>query len=262
MKIIVTVLLLITVLSAQTPSAKPFLDWKVGEELLYKVKWTFIKLGEIKIDVLDKVKRNGRTVYHCQITIDSNPALPFVNIHDCYESYIDSVYFYAHLARSYEKKDDQLTITQYTYNPSTNMIHIRLERREPDRNLVLLDSTIYSPKRMYDSLSMFFLARAMVQNTAQIDLSLIIYSQFLNTDLNFTGTRDQIKIHGKKLSCFFLAGKLKFVGIAGVKDDFKGWFSPDSQSVPVKASMKAFIGSVKIELQQWKNWEKSIAYFD
>ena len=49
--------------------------------------------------------------------------------------------------------------------------------------------------------------------------------------------------------------RLKFVGIAGVKDEFKGWFSPDRQSVPVIAKMKAFIGSVGIELIRWKNWE-------
>jgi len=53
---------------------------------------------------------------------------------------------------------------------------------------------------------------------------------------------------------YYLDGRLRFVGIAGIKEDFKGWFSTDGQKVPLKAYMKAFIGSVKIELEDWKNW--------
>lgn len=262
MRIIVISLLLFNLVSAQPAESEPYLDWRVGEELLYKVKWTFIKLGEIKIDILDKVSCNERPAYHCQIKIDSSPGLPFVNIHDCYESYIDSAYFYSHLFRGYESKDDHIHFTEYLYNPSASKIDILLEKREEGSRTVLLDSTVHSPHKMFDSLSMFFLARGMVKNSARVNLSLFVYNKFETTDIDFTGNSDKIKIHGKKINCFFLAGKLKFVGIAGVKDDFKGWFSPDSQSVPIKAAMKAFIGSVKIELQQWKNWEKSIVYFD
>ena len=262
MKTILLSLIFFNLILAQSGELEPYLDWKIGEALVYKVKWTFIKLGEIKIDILDKICFHERTAYHCQIKIDSSPGLPFVNIHDCYESYIDSAYFYSHLFRSYENKDDHTIVTEYIYNPYTNKIDILLEKREANATIVLLDTTVHSPDKMYDSLSLFFLARGMVQNTALVNLSPFIYNKFENTDINFTGSRDKIEFHGRKMSCFFLEGKLKFVGIAGVRDDFKGWFSPDRQSVPIRASMKAFIGSVNIQLLQWKNWEKSIIYFD
>lgn len=261
-RIIIIIPLLVNLVQAQRAESEPYLDWRVGEELIYNVKWTFIKLGEIKIEILDKVSCNERTAYHCQLKIDSSPGLPFVNIHDCYESYIDSAYFYSHLFRGYENKGDHTLFTEYLYNPSNREIDVLLENIEEGSRTVLLDSTVHSPNRMFDSLSMFFLARGMVKNSARINLSLFVYNKFETTDIDFTGNRDKIKIHGKEVGCFFLAGKLKFVGIAGVKEDFKGWFSPDSQSVPIKASMKAFIGSVKIELKHWKNWEKSIVYFD
>jgi hypothetical protein len=261
-KTMVISLLFINLATAQPVESKPYLDWNVGEELLYRVKWIFLKLGEIKIDILDKVSCNERTAYHCQIKIDSRPGLPFVKIHDCYESYIDSVYFYSHLFRSYENKDNHTIITKYVYNPLTSQIDILMVKKGENSSVVLLDSTVQSPNRMFDSLSLFFLARGMVKNSAQVNLTLFVYNKFESTDINFTGNKNQIEFHGKNLDCFFLAGKLKFIGIGGVKDDFKGWFSPDSQSVPIKASMKAFIGRVKIELQQWKNWEKSIVNFD
>ena len=35
-------------------------QWKMGEELTYKVKWSFIKLGELKLTVLNKDTMNDR----------------------------------------------------------------------------------------------------------------------------------------------------------------------------------------------------------
>ena len=63
-----------------------------------------------------------------------------------------------------------------------------------------------------------------------------------------------MKAKGKKVDGYYVDGKMKFVGIAGVKEDFKGWFSQDGQSVPLHAKMKAFVGSVRLNLEWWKNW--------
>ncbi len=262
MKSIFIIMVIVNLSLAQETNQKPYLQWEVGEQLTYKVKWTFIKLGQIKITILNKTKMNHRSVYHCQINIDSSPSLPFVNIHDRYESHIDSSGFYSHLFQSYEKKEDFTVFTQYAYDPVKNKIDVHLEKHSEDTSVVLLDSIVVSPDKMFDSLSMFFLARALVKTSSTVNLSLFVYNKFETTDIDFTGDRDEIKHAGEKINCFYLEGKLKFVGIAGVKDDFRGWFSPDSQSVPIKASMKAFIGSVKIELQEWKNWENSIAYYN
>jgi len=259
--IIITLVILSGAL-AQITAQQPYFKWEVGEHLSYKVKWTFIKLGQIQITIGEKTELNDRTVYPCRIHIDSSPGLPFVNIHDLYESYIDSTEYYSHLFKSYEKKSDFTLYTEYAYDPDKNRIDIHLEKIFPDTVLQLLDSTVVSPEKMFDSVSMFFLARAMVKIPTTVNLSLFVYNKFEKTDIHFTGVRDEIKHAGKKINCFFLQGKLKFVGIAGVKDEFKGWFSPDAQSVPIKAAMKAFIGSVKIELEEWINWENSIATFE
>jgi hypothetical protein len=53
-----------------------------------------------------------------------------------------------------------------------------------------------------------------------------------------------------------LSGKLKLKGIFGLTGNFKGWFSDDTEAVPITAEMKVILGSVKIELKQWnrKGW--------
>jgi hypothetical protein len=47
-------------------------------------------------------------------------------------------------------------------------------------------------------------------------------------------------------------GVAEFKGIFGLTGEFTGWFSNDDARVPIKANMEVIIGSVTIELMQWK----------
>ena len=85
-------------------------------------------------------------------------------------------------------------------------------------------------------------------------MTVFTFFEHQDTFINFTGEKEDVKARGKKVEGYYLDGKMKFVGIAGVKDDFKGWFSQDPQGVPLHAKMKAIVGSVKLNLQWWKNW--------
>ena len=60
----------------------------------------------------------------------------------------------------------------------------------------------------------------------------------------------------KPIQVVELSGKMKVDGIFGITGDFKGWFSDDTEAIPITAEMKFFLGSVKIELEQWnrKGW--------
>jgi hypothetical protein len=240
---------------SQDTAQKSSFRWKVGEELLYKVKWAFIKLGELKLSILNKDTLNNRPVYHCRINVDSSPGLPFITIHDTYESFVDSAQFYSHLFRSYEKKGSHLVYTEYIYSPDSQKIEIRVENRQDDKREIVLDSVATNTPKMFDSLSMLYFARGYVKLVQQVEIEILMNAEFVKTDINFRSSRDEIEFNRQSVNCFYLDGRLKFVGIAGVKDEFKGWFSPGRQSVPIIAKMKAFIGSVGIELIRWKNWE-------
>ncbi|GAB4363948.1 MAG: hypothetical protein Kow0042_02180 [Calditrichia bacterium] len=226
-----------------------------GEELFYSVKWSFIHLGTLRLQILKADSVNNRKVYHCRIYIDSNPSLPFVNIHDVYDSFIDAENIYSHVFLSYEKKSDHILYTRYDFDYERNEVHIRIEEQRGTNSVVVLDSVASITDKVQDSLSLLFFARAMVKNRIDTTVRVFAFNKFESTLINFTGERKKIKLNSFAIDSYYLDGRLKFVGIAGVKEDFKGWFSPDRQSVPLKANMKAFVGSVKIELEEWKNWE-------
>lgn len=238
---------------AKPPGVESFC-WNPGEELIYSVKWTFIKLGEIRLAIISEDTLNDRQVYHCRISIDSSPGLPFVNVHDIYESYIDATEIYSHLFLSYESKGEYVIFTRYTFDYVQNKVNIRIEKRREKENEVILDSTGIISEKVEDSLSILFFARAMSQEKKEMNLPVFVYNKFEYTQLRISGRKDEVKVKGQEYKGFYLEGRLKFVGVAGVKEDFEGWFSTDPQRIPLKASMKAFIGSVKLELKEWKHW--------
>ena len=187
--------------------------------------------------------------------MDSEPGLPFISLHDIYDSYIDAEDFYSHAFLAYEQKKDHLLYTQYIFDYKHNEIRVRVEKRLENSFQTILDSTVTIDKKIHDSLSMLYFARAMVKNKSNIDLTLFVYNNIENTFIQIGGKLKEFEMNDNPIKGYFLEGKLKFVGIAGVKEDFKGYFSTDKQSVPLIAYMKAFIGSVKIQLKEWKNWD-------
>jgi hypothetical protein len=238
---------------ADDPVATDF-QWQVGEELYYKVKYAFLTVGTLYFQVLEKDSVHNRPVYRCRLEMKSTSAIPFVHIDDVYESYIDEE-VYAHLFHSYEKKGDHVLFTRYEFNYDAGQINIRIEKRSESDTALVLDSTVTVTQKTQDGLSLLFYARAEVKNTPAQDVSVFAFNELKDTFINFTGRAEEAEARGVKVDGYYLDGKMKFVGIAGIKEDFKGWFSRDPQSVPLHAKMKAFIGSVRINLEWWKNWE-------
>ena len=54
------------------------------------------------------------------------------------------------------------------------------------------------------------------------------------------------------IACVRLDGETEFRGIFGLTGYFEGWFSDDESAVPIVAKMQVIIGSIKLELKQWK----------
>ena len=54
----------------------------------------------------------------------------------------------------------------------------------------------------------------------------------------------------------FMDGKANFIGVFGLTGGFRGWFSDDAERVPIIAKLNVLVGSVTLELKEWKhgNW--------
>ncbi len=74
-------------------NTKTVLKLEVGEELVYVVRYSVMRLGEVKVVVTGKEEIDGKDYYSAAVYIDSYPGIPFVNLHQVYETTMTPDYY-------------------------------------------------------------------------------------------------------------------------------------------------------------------------
>lgn len=233
--------------AASSPAA--FLQ--VGEELIYRVSYWFIGLGEIRVRVMDKLQTNTETRYRAEVFVDSYGGNPFVNLHEVYETEFDST-LYAHHFQGRWMDGDAWKYVKYDFRYDINKIFI--ERGRYDLNLVESYDTVSINRKYQDGLSLFYFARGYVKSRQKTVIPTFIHEKKARTYFNFeTNSTDQdIDSVSYPIDVLEFEGEADWVGIFGLTGGFSGKFSNDDASIPIVARMKVIIGSVKVELKSWK----------
>ena len=220
----------------------------VGEDLTYIVKYAFFNLGEVRIKVLEKTRINNVSVYKTIAFIDSYPDLPFVSLHQIYESYIDSslfpVKFFAKII------DDDSVFVNYDFIGNTK---IKMQKGKLNNSKLWLDSVANVQMRFQDGLSILFFARMNFNHDKKISVPCFVNEKKESALLNFSNESVPISIDGieYEIDCKYLEGYTDFVSVYGLTGNFEGWFSNDEFSVPILAKMNVIIGSINLELIKW-----------
>lgn len=224
---------------------------QVGEELTYLVKYSIFKLGEIKFKVISKKEFRGETVYSTIAYIDSYGDVPFVDLHQIYQSYINKDY-YSDFFRGIIKTDKYDTFTEYYFKYDSSKVRVIKGKIEPKE--VWTDSVGTIKKEYEDGLSIFYYAR-MNSGQNMIDtISTFVNEKKEKTIINFTDEVSGVSIDAVdyEISCVKLEGEAQFVSIFGLTGDFEGWFSNDDASIPIAAKLHVLIGNITVELIDWK----------
>jgi len=247
-KIFIYVIILIFNFSTYSQSNQKNDKLLVGEDLTYVVKYAFLNLGEVRFRVLEKSNINNTSVYKTIAYIDSYPDLPFVSLHQVYESYIDSTLFpLQFFAKIFS---DDTVYVQYNFIDSSE---IKMQKGKLGTNKPWLDSTAYIHYRMQDGLSILFYARMNFDKNQQHSIPCFVNEKEETTILNFYDESEPVSIEAVdyEIDCLRLDGKTDFVSVCGLTGSFEGWFSNDQFSVPIQAKMHVIIGSVNLELIKW-----------
>ncbi len=224
---------------------------QVGEELNYIVSYSFINLGEIRIRIKDQKTVNGKNVYNAVAYIDSYDGIPFVNLHQIYETKVNHDY-YSDFFRGIVKGEDYTTYTEYYFNYTDSKIRIKKGKFSPRE--LWTDSTTSAEKQYQDGLSIFFFARMLAGKRNSMLLPCLVNEQKVGTKINFYAEKIPVSIStvDYDVECVRLDGEMDFISIFGLTGYFEGWFSNDEASVPIVAHMKVLIGNIKLELTNWK----------
>jgi hypothetical protein len=230
----------------------PF-KWQIGEELTYKVSWNFIRLGTLKLSIVDTSNINGVLTHQTKLKIDSNPWLFFVNMHSFFESFLMEN-AYPLLLICEEEIDSEEYNSQYMFDYDNKEIIVHYEGVEnPDNSI---DTTLVLKDKVQDGMSMIFYARQNCHRIERENKNVFYQAQEGVLDINLTGKIDSIEVSfiDDKVPAFYLNGEAHFTAIAGFGGAYEGWFSTDEQHVPLVGRMEVFVGSVYLELEEWENW--------
>ncbi len=223
-----------------------------GEEITYVVKYSFMKLGEVKLQILNKVTNNGDTLYKTRAYIDSYEDIPFVSLHQIYESDFHKDQYSVRF-RQTEKEKDYTKFTDYNFNYDKNLIHVKKGKLNPFQ--MWTDSTTNTKNKFYqDGLSLFYYARLNTGQKKTVNVPCFITEKYENTKINFYDKVEPISLENVnyKIAAVRLDGYTDFVSIFGLTGNFEGWFTNDAHAVPVIAKMKVIIGNVTLELKEWR----------
>lgn len=226
-----------------------------GEELTYNVSFLGINLGEIKMYSIGEETYDGKKVYRCRATMQSNPSIPFAYLNAIFYSWMSP-----NLTHSYKFEGNtkfgssapwvfQKLIMEYDKN---NMIFERWANKK-----LKLKEDVEINSKINDGSSLFFFARQYVDSKRKVKIPTVIDKTVEYTYINFTDIIEPIEIDAVdyQIETIYFDGKSEWEGIYGLNGEFEGWFSNDEAAVPIKAKMKVYVGSVVIELIEWKRGE-------
>jgi len=230
---------------------------RVGEDLTYIVKYAFFNLGEVRFRVLEREKINATSVYKTIAYIDSYPDLPFVSIHQIYESYIDSTFFPLKFFAKIFGEDTVFVNYEFVGNSE-----IQIQKGKLNGTDLRLDSTAQTQNRMQDGLSILFFTRMNFGKEQSLSIPCFVNEKEETTELKFYNDPEPVKIDSVDydIDCLYLDGYTDFVSVYGLTGNFEGWFSNDDFAVPIRAKMNVIIGSINLELIKWndKLWNPPI----
>lgn len=233
--------------AAQPPPSRVLVE---GEELKYNVRYGPIDIGQVRIVTAKKVAANGSTAFQTFAYIDSYKGIPFVNLHAVFESLFDSLVFSRYfVGRS--KDGDFYDFSRYRYDYTKNMVAMESGRKD---TIIEKRDTLKIGGPTQDGLSLFFYARDQLFSGKKQNIPAVVKEQKVNTFIDFDGRRKVIEqdLIAHPVDCVGFEGKAEFTGIFGLTGEFEGWFSNDNARVPIMAKMRVIIGSVTIELMEWK----------
>ncbi len=225
-----------------------------GEELVYEVTWTFVKLGTVRLVV--------HPDYSARAWIDSYEGLPYVDLHSRYTSQMDST-LYSRGSSSLELNADGTWVgLNYRYDFGRNLLAIeKVRQQDPDgipAERIPGDTLSIDRLQFVDGLSIAYLPRRLVHMDRSVDVPTVLHGKLGTTSFFLPAEKTTVDLDAVEypVRAVEVDGVTTVVGVFGMTGDFRGWFSDDASAVPLKGTLKVLLGSVTIELIKWnkKGW--------
>ncbi len=228
----------------QNPQTLPF---AVGEQISYRVSWEMIPAGNVTFKVMDVVDFQGQTSWHFVAEGKSKRFIDFFyKIRDRFDSYTDLDFSHSLLYKKLQTgKEDKNVVVYFDWDKKTATYSNHGGKRDP----------IEIPEKTFDPLASFYKLRTLNLSGADVQ----------KQDLFFPVTdgkkcfiqkgeiikKERISLSSKTYDTYVVIPHVNhFSGVFKKSENptVKVWLSADARQIPVRITIKVFIGSVIFEL--------------
>lgn len=229
--------------------------FKVGEELNYTIRYGIINAGEATVKVASRTVRSGREVYHTVGTGRSvGMAEWFFPTRDRYESFIDT-----EAMVPWEFIRD---VNEDGHIIKRHLIFDQYEQTVTDLTAPAKGTFNYAPYAQ-DMLSSFYYARAFNADELNpgddIDFTMFLdYEQF-PFKLRLI-KRAELKTKFGRVNCLVLRPALQKGRVFEDEESMTIWVTDDANKIPVLIQSELVVGSIKIELDGFKNLRHPVSF--
>ena len=233
-------------------SVTPF---KVGEEITYRVHYGLINAGEAKIKVQEMVSIGGKSAYHMVGTGQSKGMVDWVfPTTDRYETYME--------------KNTLLPI-RFVRDVNENGYIIKRDiyfNREKNyaKDLEFQKDFKFAklPADVHDIFSAFYFARALnvenIQEGDVIHIPVFLDHEIFPFKIKFV-KRETVKTDYGKIMCLKFVPVVQEGRVFKDEDDMHLWISDDANHVPIRIQSELIVGSIKIDLKEYKGLANPLA---
>jgi len=224
----------------------------VRERFVYSVRYSFLNLGEIEVELLPDTTWRGEEVMHIRTVMKSGSRIPFVGErHVHYETYFfhDGEQLFAHRFWRDDLHDDEPERTVIEFDRQRDLVYF-FDRGEPQDTLDLIE-----PASGGDLI--FYFARLFAGLEEPYDIPV-----YIDDELGFvtasSGPETETRSYDafpEPVETFYSEGNADIDGPFGFSGRFKSWFTADELRIPVEAHVRVMFGNVRIRLISYEQSE-------
>ncbi|MCU0452694.1 MAG: DUF3108 domain-containing protein [Bacteroidetes bacterium] len=222
--------------------------FRPGEQLTYAVKWSFIRLGTVRVRQSLAAPMTGDTM-SVEIEGASAAGLPFINVQFFSTALLD-VRRPTNIRYELLTGADRRVRTLYATDP---VAPYALAVSSENGRITRLDTLTADPA-FYEGTGLLMLTRCASGFDTTVTLPTIMDHALGTTTITFSSAIEEVTVpaFGRPIRSHPFHGTTDWVGssFAGMSGGFRGWVSTDDARRILRAEVQLFLGSARIELEE------------
>ncbi|HEY4650084.1 MAG TPA: DUF3108 domain-containing protein [Pontibacter sp.] len=263
-KLFPVILLLVIVLSAFATKDRMRTirneSFSTGEVLKYKVRYGPIVAAEATIDISDNLHTiNGRPTYRATVYGRTTNSFDlFIKVRDTWQSYIDTAAivphrFYRNIEEGSYRKKETVDFDHYSNTAAVKM----KKKKDPEKN-----STHKVTDNIQDIVSGFYYLRTLnydnMRKGEKFNIKGFFDEEIFDMEVTYKG-HETVNTRSGKMKAIKLVPKMPKNEMFKGENAIAVYLSDDDNKIPVLIEAEMFVGSLKVDLYDYKNLKHKLS---